>query len=117
MKRILFVMLFLVILFTSTSMAHPPNKVSAEFDLETNILSVQVSHMVGGENSRHYIDEIIITHNGKQVIEQLTTRQLSNQQTFLYFMPAVDAGDEIKVVAVCNVAGQDSFQLTVKESE
>lgn len=117
MKKIFFTVLFLIFLITSTSFAHPPKEITAQFDLESSILSVEVVHTVGGENTRHYIMDVTINHNGEKVINQKTTRQLSDTQTFLYFMPAVNVGDEIEVVAVCNIGGQGSFKFTIIEGK
>src|SRR6056297_338429 len=115
MKKIFLSIVFLVFLITTTSMAHPPGEVTAQFDLENSILSVEVAHNVGGGSDSHYIDEVIISLNEKEVIVQKTTRQISDTQTFLYFLPAVEAGDEIGIVAVCNVGGQGNIEITVKD--
>lgn len=117
MKKIFLSIFFLVFLFTITSMAHPPGEVTARFDLDSNILSVVVAHNVGGGSSSHYIDEVIISLNGKEVIVQKTTRQISDTQTFLYFMPAVETGDEIGIVAICNVGGQRNIRIIVEEED
>ena len=117
MKKIFLSVLFLFFLITTTVMAHPPGEVTAQFDLESNILSVEVTHNVGGGSSSHYIGEVIISLNGKGVIVQKTTRQISDTQTFLYFMPAVEAGDEIGIVAVCNVGGQGNIQIIAEDKD
>jgi hypothetical protein len=117
MKKIFLSVLFLVFLFATTAMAHPPGEVTAQFDLENSILSVKVTHNVGGGSSSHYINEVIISINGREVIVQKTTRQISDTQTFLYFMPAVEVDDEIGIVAVCNVGGQGNIQIIVAEKD
>ena len=117
MKNIFLSIVLLLLLITTTAMAHPPGEVTAQFDLEKSILSVEVAHNVGGGSNSHYIDEVIISLNGKEVIVQKTTRQISDTQTFLYFMPAVEAGDKIGIVAVCNVGGQGNIEITVKDKE
>ncbi|MFW5787888.1 MAG: hypothetical protein ACOCV3_06440 [Halanaerobiales bacterium] len=115
MKKIFLFIIFLAFLFTTTTMAHPPQEVTAQFDLENSILSVEIAHNVGGGSNSHYIDEVIISLNGKEVIAQKTTRQVSDTQTFFYFMPAVEVDDEIGIVAVCNVAGQGSVEIIVED--
>jgi len=117
MKKILLTVLFLFLLITTTAIAHPPAEVTAQFDLEKNILAVEVAHNVGGGSNSHYIGEITIRLNGKEVIVQKTTRQISNTQTFLYFIPAVEAGDEIGILAVCNVGGQGNIQIIVEDKD
>jgi hypothetical protein len=117
MKKLFLSVIFLVFLLTITSMAHPPGEVTAQFDLEKSVLSVEIAHNVGGGSSSHYIDEIIISLNGKEVIVQKTTRQTSDTQTFLYFMPAVEMGDEIGIVAVCNVGGRGNIKIIIEEKD
>ena len=116
MKKIFLVVFFCIFLYTSTTIARPPEEVTAEFDLESRILSVKVTHNVGRESDSHYIEEVTITHNGKKNIVQKTSRQLSDTQTFLYFMPAVKKGDEIEVLAVCSLFGEGTFKFTVEDN-
>jgi len=42
---------------------------------------------------------------------------LGDSQTFLYFIPEVEEGDEIEILAVCNIFGDKSFKFTVQDSE
>ncbi len=90
---------------------------TAQFDLNTHILSVEVIHIVGGESTNHYVEGLQITHNRESVIEQKTKRQLSDIQTFLYFMPAVGEGDEIEIIADCSLFGQRSANITVEDED
>ena len=117
MKKIFLSVLFLLFLITTTTIAHPPGEVTAQFDLENNILSVEVAHNVGGQNNRHYINEVLISLNGKEVIVQKATMQITDTQTFLYFMPEVEPGDEIGIIAICNIAGQGNIQIIVKDKD
>jgi len=108
-----FLLLFLI---GSIAMAHPPREVVAEFDLESNILSVEVTHNVGGDPG-HFIEKLTVSHNGKEIIVQQISKQLGDSQTFLYFIPEVEEGDEIEIEAVCNIFGDKSFKFTVEESD
>jgi len=117
MKRIFLAVLILLLIPTSISFAHPPKETTAQFDLKTSILSVEVIYPVGGKNTRHYIEELTISLNGQKVISQKTKRQLNDTQNFLYFMPAVEVGDEIELVAVCNLGGQGIFKFNVQEEK
>jgi desulfoferrodoxin (superoxide reductase-like protein) len=117
MRRIFFLGVFLVIfLISSTAMAHPPSEVAAEFDMESNILSVKVVHPVGGDPI-HFIESLTVSHNGKEIIVQQISKQLADSQTFVYFIPEVEEGDEIAIVAVCNIFGDKSFKFTITDSE
>lgn len=107
-----FVFLFLV---SSAVMAHPPQSMNVNFDMETQVLNVEITHSVGGENSSHFIDNIVVTYNGSEVITQIPSKQLKNKEVFMYYMPGVVSGDEINVTAYCSIQGQRSFSLTIGE--
>ncbi|MFW6149512.1 MAG: hypothetical protein ACOC6D_06615 [Atribacterota bacterium] len=113
-KFLMALLLFFIV--GSIAIAHPPSEVVAEFDLESNVLSVEVTHTVGGDPI-HFIEKLTISHNDKEIIVQQISKQLGDIQTFLYFIPEVEEGDEIEIVAVCNIFGDKSFKFTVEESE
>jgi desulfoferrodoxin (superoxide reductase-like protein) len=116
MKKLFLGVLLLMFLIGSTAMAHPPKEVTAKFDLESNILSVEVVHPVGGDPV-HFIESITVSLNDKEIIVQQISKQLGDSQTFVYFIPEVEEGDEIAIVAVCNIFGDKSFGFTVEDSE
>lgn len=101
-------------LITTFAIAHPPRDLNAEFDLERNMLVINLTHVSGGKDANHYISEIVVNHNGENVIAQRNTRQLGNRAIYLYFMPSVDVGDTIKVTAICNVSGKKEFEFKVE---
>jgi len=116
MRRIFLGVFLLLFLMGSIAMAHPPSEVVAEFDLERNVLSVEVTHTVGGDPI-HFIEKLTVSHNSKEIIVQQISKQLGDSQTFLYFIPEVEEGDEIEILAVCNIFGDKSFKFTVQDSE
>ncbi len=116
MRRVFLGVFLLLFLIGSTAIAHPPREVVAEFDLESNVLSVDVTHTVGADPI-HFIEKIIVSHNDKEIIVQQISKQLGDSQTFLYFIPEVEEGDEIEIEAVCSIFGDKSFKFTVEESE
>jgi len=116
MKKILFTVLMLFFLICITAIAHPPREVVAEFNLENNVLSVNVTHNVGGDPV-HFIENITVSHDGKEIIVQQISKQLGDSQTFLYFIPEAEEGDEIEIVAVCNIFGEKSYKFTIKGNE
>ena len=116
MRRIFLGVFLLLFLMGSIAMAHPPSEVVAEFDLERNVLSVEVTHTVGGDPI-HFIEKLTVSHNSKEIIVQQISKQLGDSQTFLYFIPEVEEGDEIEIIAVCNIFGDKSFKFTVQDSE
>lgn len=101
-------------LITTFAIAHAPKDLEAEFDLEKNMLVISLNHSSGEKNSKHYVNEIIVEHNGEIVIVQKNTRQLGNHAIYLYFMPSVDVGDDLKITAVCNVFGKKDFKFKVE---
>jgi desulfoferrodoxin (superoxide reductase-like protein) len=115
MRKISLAVLFLL-LIGSVAMAHPPSEVTAEFNLESNILSVEVVHSVGGDPV-HFIESLTLSHNSKEIIVQQISKQLGDSQTFLYFIPEAEEGDEIEIVAVCNIFGDKRYKFTIEDSE
>ena len=115
MRKLLLSLICLVLLFSVGSLAHSPKNVMAEFDLDKHILTVEVVHNVGEVSKTHFAEEIIVTHNGEEAIEQIASRQLSDTQTFQYYMPGVQAGDMIFIEVYCSIQGEETFEFTVKE--
>jgi hypothetical protein len=115
MKRFCLMLICLVLLFPVGSLAHSPRNITAEFDLEKHILSAEVVHTVGEVSKTHFVEEIIISHNGDKIIEQKISSQLSDNQTFQYYMPGIEAGDMIVIEVYCSVQGEKTLEFTVKE--
>ncbi|MFA7574620.1 MAG: hypothetical protein WCY14_03900 [Arcobacteraceae bacterium] len=116
MKKIFFIVFLLFFLTGAIAMAHPPSEIVAEFNLESNILSVEVTHIVGGDPV-HFIENITVHHEGKEIIVQKISKQLEDSRTFLYFIPEAAEGDELEILAVCNIFGEKSYKFTIKEAE
>ncbi len=118
MRNIFLIVLlaFFLIGIGSPVIAHPPGQIVAEFDLESNILSVKVTHNVGGDPI-HYIESLKVIYNAKEIISQQISKQLGDLQTFLYFIPEAKKGDEIEIEAVCNIFGEKSVKFTIEDSE
>jgi len=62
MRKMFFLGVFLLMfLINSTAIAHPPSEVAAEFDLESNILSVEVVHSVGGDPVHFMVKRLLFS--------------------------------------------------------
>jgi hypothetical protein len=116
MKKGLILMgLLLTLLFVSQTMiveAHTPGPMTLEYDDDTDILTVTVTHSTADVNS-HYIYEIVIEKNSVQVDIETYTNQSSASQVVATFTVAAVDGDILRATAKCSVSGQISEQITV----
>lgn len=115
MKKVLLFIVVMLLFITTAVTAHSPQKLQASFDMETHILKVEFTHTVGGENTNHYVDKISIIINESEVITQIPGQQLKNDETFIYYMPGLSNGDEVKIMAYCSISGNLSTQKTIGE--
>jgi hypothetical protein len=110
----LLVFLFLGFL-VSIAWAHPPSAINITFDAETQVLRVAIPHGVSNPKGDHYIDKVVVSLNGKEIITQLIASQYSSQeQVVLYQLIDVQKGDEIEVYAKCSKFGDRKATLEVK---
>ena len=114
-KRIVYLMgvLFTVSLLISIGNvnAHNPSNMILEYNSNTNTLSVTITHTSSNFNS-HYINEVIGTKNGGQIINESYTSQPSNTMVYEYSVNAIN-GDVIQVTATCTQAGIITRSITV----
>ncbi len=115
MKKVLLFTLVMLLIVGTSAMAHSPQKLEANFNMETHMLTVEFVHTVGGENANHYIDKISVMVNETEVITQMPAKQLNNNETFSYYMPGLSSGDEVNIMAYCSISGDRSVQLTIGE--
>lgn len=109
MKKIVLAMLLCVL----PLLAHAPKGVELEFDSETAVLSVLVTHGVN-DASRHYISKLIVDLNGKKIVEQKFRSQVDGEeQRVHYSIHDAREGDKIKVTAFCNISGKRSSEITI----
>lgn len=113
-KGILFLLFVLVSLipFIANTRAHSPFYIDLQYDFDTQTLDVTISHSVSDVNS-HYIEEIRIWVNDVSVHNETYTSQTSTSQHLDSFN--IDAADEdvIKVLAICNVSGSLTDNITI----
>jgi hypothetical protein len=104
-----------VSLAVSVCMAHPPDAVTAGFDLETHVLTVGVEHKVK-DGGKHFIDGVTVELNGERIIEQKFLSQVDLEgQEVVYRVVDAGVGDEITVTADCSIFGKKSLNIEVTE--
>ena len=90
---------------------HPPK--SIELKLADGTLQIRIEHAVK-DASKHFIDEVTVQLNGKQVVKQeFSIQKDKDSQTAVYFLHGLVKGDKIKVSADCNKGGDLSKELSV----
>ena len=108
------ILLFLVILFLMFSMqgfSHPASKIT--LSTEGTVLHITVNHDVGSSEN-HYINEILVFLNDKEIIRQIFFMQTGNMQKVSYTIPSLKAGDKVTVKTNCSRGGKRSGTITVE---
>jgi len=107
------VLSFLVFsLWPSLAQAHGPKDVTLVYDSGSRTVSVTISHPVSNPQ-KHYIKEVTITKNGKEVaVYEYTSQPEPSSFTYTYPIEA-KAGDTLKVKATCNYFGSDTEELAI----
>jgi len=114
-KTYIFCMLlcFLAIFFCPVATyAHGPGDVTLNYDSESQILSVTISHSVSNPQ-KHYIKKITITKNGKP-LETYEYKSQPDPSSFTYtYNVEAKEGDKLKVKAKCNYFGSKTKELVI----
>jgi len=104
MYKIILIMVF--ILGLSFLMAHPPGEMYISFDNDEMVLTVVIEHNVGNPEN-HYVDQINITHERRELIVHKMSRQDDGERvTLKYRLPDVQSGMTLTIVAGCNRIGR-----------
>jgi hypothetical protein len=110
MKKTIFLTIAFV-LFAFLVKADPPKKVN--LSVKNNKLNIEVVHPVKNPGD-HYIDQIVVTINGKEFKTLKYTKQSSEKgETVLLDIPNAKAGDVIEVKARCNEFGNKSNKIKI----
>ena len=115
MRKLLFIFI-LALFFIGSVSSHPPQDVTGSFNLSDKTLTVEVTHR-GGGGTRHFIDTITITRNGREILKQEISSQSNDVQPFVYLLPDVEAGDQLAVNVTCNISGSRQLNITVRGSQ
>jgi hypothetical protein len=93
-----------IILFSGQAFAHPPQDMKIEYNVQTSTLDVTITHNSPGPTI-HYVYRVEIEKNGElYLFEEYTSQPTTSTFTYSYIVEA-EGGDEIRVEAICNIAG------------
>lgn len=109
----------LIMLIATPLTAHSPKSVNLDYDGETGLLSVEISHSVR-DASKHYVSRVVVELNGKKLVEQHFNRQIDGEmQQAIYKIIDATEGDMVTVTAYCNISGKKKGELevTLKKNE
>jgi hypothetical protein len=104
-----------VILFSITILAaHPPSAVNGTLDREKGLLTVNFNHQVKN-NADHFVGDVVVTRNKKEVVHQQLTFQDSNDGgTLIFKINDLKPKDKLEIVATCNKIGKKNSTLEIK---
>ncbi len=110
----LFIILISIINMSLPSKAHDPTEIELEYDYESQVLSVTVTHIVVAPDT-HYVEYVEISKNGAPYdTYNYTGQPTTSTFTYEYPVPAVN-GDVLSVLAQCSIDGSVSGEITVVE--
>lgn len=104
-----------LVLGAGSALAHPPSQILAQFTPETRILEIRIPHGVADARGDHYISEVRVFRNGKEIITQYIASQFSPQEQRVQYL-VIDAqkGDTLTIYARCNKFGEKQVDLVVE---
>ncbi len=107
-------MLVTTTFFSSSAFAHPPQDMVLQYDIETDVLSVEMTHNSPAPTV-HYINKIEINLNDELIItEEYDDQPTTSEFTYTFALQA-EAGDEITVNSYCNIQGLISKSIIVRD--
>lgn len=115
MRRTLAVIVFMsVLIVASVAYAHPPSNIEITFDQKTKVLTAVIVHNTSNPN-KHYISKVDVGINGKEIIEQIISKEDNNQeQTVSYLISDVKDGDVLSVEGYCSISGKLKKEIKIK---
>ena len=113
-KLVLLSGFFVFFVLSAVAYAHPPSDIKITFDLNTKILKAVIIHDVSNF-TKHYIKEVDVAVNGKEIIQQSISQQDNlDNQTVSYLIPDAKAGDVLSVEAYCSISGKLEKKLGIE---
>ena len=114
MKKIA-VLAALVLGFSLTVFAHPPTDIIITFDLQKSAVYAEIVH-ASKDIVKHYIAQIIVLVNGKEMIKQKAATQTSKDgQSVMFTIPGLKPGDKVAIDADCSIFGDLTKEAVVTE--
>ncbi|MBN1823804.1 MAG: hypothetical protein JW803_05740 [Endomicrobiales bacterium] len=109
------VLLSLAFFLVDAARAHPAK--SIEVGVDGDEISVSVTHQVK-DPAKHYIGEIKVMLNGKEIVSQKYGLQGSaGKQEALYVVPGLKDGDKIKIWTNCIKFGTTEKEIIFQTEE
>jgi len=103
--------------FITLLSAHSASKVEAKFDLVKKVLTIDFLHSVKN-NSKHFITEVTVKLNGKEIIKQNINIQDDNKKgNLVYKITEAKDGDTFEINTRCNKGGKKGFKLNVAQKK
>jgi len=103
----------LLLLGASSAFAHAPSKVDLEFNLDNQVLTVNISHQVK-DAVKHHVNQVTVDLNGKVVIKQdLLAQEGLASEMLVYRLTDAGVGDTIAVTATCSISGKTTASIKI----
>jgi hypothetical protein len=116
-KALLLAAVLLFFAQVAVAYAHPPSDIKITFDPATKKVNAVIMHRVNNVLS-HYIKKVVVTINGKAIIEDEFFRQDNKiSQTVTYVLPDIKDGDVISVEGYCSISGSLTQEITIGARE
>jgi hypothetical protein len=104
-------------LLATTLAAHPPSMVTASYNMDKELLTVKFNHQVKN-NTDHFVNNIVVLKNKKEIIIQKLSQQDSMESGSLFFkVNDLKPGDKLDIMAACNKMGKKTYTLEIKAPE
>jgi desulfoferrodoxin (superoxide reductase-like protein) len=113
-KVLISLMLITTIILSTQAIAHPPQDMVLLYDFEIKILTVTITHNSPGP-TLHYINQVNIKVNDELIISESYDSQPSTSQFSYTYTVQAETGDEIEVMAFCNIQGSITRSITVRD--
>ena len=121
-KNIKFYAFFSILLLMALAHCHEPSDMAIKYSAISGNLSITVYHKVNS-TSVHYINklEIYLNRQGLEMEDRLIISQLffsqpmRNEQRAQFLVRDLNPGDELKIIAYCNLFGQIQKTLEITD--
>ncbi len=121
-RNIKYVCCLCIILIMSLAHCHEPSDMDIKYSAISGNLSITVYHKVNS-TSVHYINklEIYLNRQGLEMEDRLIISQLffsqpmRNEQRAQFLVRDLNPGDELKIIAYCNLFGQIQKTLEITD--
>ncbi len=115
MKKVLGMMAIMLLVMADVASAHPPSKVDLNYDKATKTLSSTMIHHTWN-TTMHKISKVEVSVNGKLLKVERFARQFNKiEQRLSITLEDIKPGDEISIMAYCNIFGKRGASLKVED--